>query len=619
MRNSGMRLITTGALVLSLFLPGLALAGLGDCSQPTSSGDGPVASDCLFILKAAVGAETCDPECVCDVTGNGAVQASDALDCLRNAVGQDVALNCPCPNGSDVPCTSAQITALIGSDLDSGWTGIAHNADLIEGAEITVRVARRCSDSDELCVEDEDCTETETCDPTCDCINDTDCEVAGPTHQKRCITTLTACDTADDCPAGVDCRPMFGPPLPLSSAGNPVCIISVFDNDITGTSNSATGDSIISVKLKSRIFLGITIDQPCPRCGRLDQNPEIGDTFTCEGGQFPGATCTTDSVSPDFGGTSFACPPELNGNISGSGLAIIFNEVTTGTTTKQAQLPCGSFLFQNHPDLGPTTCIDDFSSCSTNADCSRCTGDATISCSTDDDCIGNGTCGVAPEQPITCGVWCHCGFCDDDPDSPCFDDSDCTGGATCQVGSASVSANAPQQQANDCGSQAAFICGLEDKELCHDSFQGTCSGQSFRACSNDSTCAANNAGVCVTEFKPCFESEISRTGVASPLGSYCQSDPDNESQCTTNADCADGDPCVSDSSRPSTAALFCVPATSSSTINSAGGITGPGAINLKSFIKVCRCGDGEVGCDETCDDSNSVGGDGCDENCQIEP
>jgi hypothetical protein len=66
------------------------------CSLPVTSGPTPKASDCLFILGAAVGSRTCAPQCVCDTNADAAVSASDALRCLRAAVGQPVALNCPC-------------------------------------------------------------------------------------------------------------------------------------------------------------------------------------------------------------------------------------------------------------------------------------------------------------------------------------------------------------------------------------------------------------------------------------------------------------------------------------------------------------------------------------------
>jgi hypothetical protein len=52
------------------------------------------ASDALFILRAAVGSESCNL-CVCDVDTSGAVAASDALAVLQFAVGIDVAMSCP--------------------------------------------------------------------------------------------------------------------------------------------------------------------------------------------------------------------------------------------------------------------------------------------------------------------------------------------------------------------------------------------------------------------------------------------------------------------------------------------------------------------------------------------
>ena len=88
--------------------------------------------------------------------------------------------------------------------------------------------------------------------------------------------------------------------------------------------------------------------------------------------------------------------------------------------------------------------------------------------------------------------------------------------------------------------------------------------------------------------------------------------------CTTNADCTNG-ACVKDTARPITASLFCIPPTASPSINAAGGIPGPGAIQFNSGIVVCRCGDGEIGCGEECDDGNGDAGDGCDDACRLEP
>jgi hypothetical protein len=53
-----------------------------------------VASDALFVLKAAVGSLQC-PLCTCDVDNSGAITASDALRTLKKAVGQPVTMTCP--------------------------------------------------------------------------------------------------------------------------------------------------------------------------------------------------------------------------------------------------------------------------------------------------------------------------------------------------------------------------------------------------------------------------------------------------------------------------------------------------------------------------------------------
>jgi len=81
---------STTSLTTSTTLPATA------CAQPLSTGATPTASDCLFILNAAVSAVTCTPECVCAPKGSLPISATDALMCLNKATGLDVPLNCPC-------------------------------------------------------------------------------------------------------------------------------------------------------------------------------------------------------------------------------------------------------------------------------------------------------------------------------------------------------------------------------------------------------------------------------------------------------------------------------------------------------------------------------------------
>ncbi|RMD82174.1 MAG: hypothetical protein D6815_09900, partial [Candidatus Dadabacteria bacterium] len=72
------------------------------CSQPVTAGPRPAATDCLHILRAAVELDTCTPACLCAPTGTLPITASDALACLRLAVGAAGAqADCPCPAYAD--------------------------------------------------------------------------------------------------------------------------------------------------------------------------------------------------------------------------------------------------------------------------------------------------------------------------------------------------------------------------------------------------------------------------------------------------------------------------------------------------------------------------------------
>lgn len=93
--KAGFTLVIVALLIISTAVG----ARSQECAQPVSTGAGPVASDCLFILGVAVGAKTCSPECVCAPTGSLPTKATDALLCLSAATGQPVALNCPCDIG----------------------------------------------------------------------------------------------------------------------------------------------------------------------------------------------------------------------------------------------------------------------------------------------------------------------------------------------------------------------------------------------------------------------------------------------------------------------------------------------------------------------------------------
>jgi hypothetical protein len=58
----------------------------------------PRASDCLYLLNAAVELVPCEDPCVCAPKGFLPTTATDALICLRVSVGIEAELACPCDN-----------------------------------------------------------------------------------------------------------------------------------------------------------------------------------------------------------------------------------------------------------------------------------------------------------------------------------------------------------------------------------------------------------------------------------------------------------------------------------------------------------------------------------------
>lgn len=94
---------------------GSAHAAKGDCGQPVSNGDKPLASDALFVLRAGVSAVSCALS-ICDANGNGSIAASDALAVLKVAVGQAVVLKCP--------------GGFSGGSFDCNFDGETSNVDL---------------------------------------------------------------------------------------------------------------------------------------------------------------------------------------------------------------------------------------------------------------------------------------------------------------------------------------------------------------------------------------------------------------------------------------------------------------------------------------------------------
>lgn len=102
--------VLVAALLPLALATSVARAAQGDCGFPVTSGSLPKTSDALFVLRGAVGLETC-PLRVCDIDGNAEVRSSDALRLLRIAVGTALELLCPGEASSTTTSTSSSSTS----------------------------------------------------------------------------------------------------------------------------------------------------------------------------------------------------------------------------------------------------------------------------------------------------------------------------------------------------------------------------------------------------------------------------------------------------------------------------------------------------------------------------
>jgi hypothetical protein len=92
------------------------------CAAPVTGLPLPSATDCLFILGAAVGTDACETECLCAPKGSLPVSATDALLCLRAAVGEAVLLDCPCGSTSTSTSTSTTTSTTTSTSVTTSST-----------------------------------------------------------------------------------------------------------------------------------------------------------------------------------------------------------------------------------------------------------------------------------------------------------------------------------------------------------------------------------------------------------------------------------------------------------------------------------------------------------------
>ena len=480
------------------------------------------------------------------------------------------------------------------TDLDSGWNGVSHNADINDNIKTRARLLCPGPNSPTGCGE---CT-IEGIDPApgnCRCANNT---------RNICDQPFVA--DADDC-GGAVCQCFFGSPFALAAGGTPACILNRFSEDITGTANVDLGAGAITAKLRTQVFLGEDLITPCPTCGgkcsgdpsrpcqtdahceNTFPDPGVGPCVNtevagdgvrdglCFGGRDPGLDCDASGTSASFpvtvgggaggGAYSLDCRPAIGKNVSGTGLRLTLQQ-TTGSSSIASVVDCGG------PYAG------------TDCACRVCSKDESVPCSSDAECSAQGPdhCSLVPNSNCTVDGDCaalNLGTCTAimntrcsiDTTYPCTVDADCNpvNGGTCELSTCSSNGTGIQPQPNECtGGLCSDLGGGE----------GECTtGPENYSC--DGMVKANGIGYvgCDPNAIP---STLDCTSV-DPLAGDCTLV--ERRSCFLDPIVATGTP---DPEFPVAGAVFCVPPTSNSGINSAAGLPGPGrAVNQGEAHTFC--------------------------------
>jgi hypothetical protein len=155
---------------------------------------------------------------------------------------------------------------------------------------------------------------------------------------KHCINnnSLPACATDGNCggaagACGPDANCFFGPPLPIFSpppfGALTTCILNVVHTTASGTANTTTGASSISLPLASRVYISGNTASPCPKCLSGSCDP-TWKTVTATTSPDTGNACTAVGTKM----TSNDCRPALTG--FQAPLAVNLTPLTTGTTSE---------------------------------------------------------------------------------------------------------------------------------------------------------------------------------------------------------------------------------------------------------------------------------------------
>ncbi len=601
-----------------------------DCSNP-GCGDGVIDSseECDGDPAACASNELCLDSCackhLCPSVGELTIFAGAGSLCDDNA---------DCIVGNCDPTVGRCRTV---TELDSGWNGISHDADVndltitrgfldcpatgpicgectIAGVDPSAGNCRCSADNRTFC------DETFDTDPQCDfgsciglvcqndpgrasCSVDADCidggsgEDLGPCTGTCSGNDDVVCRTDDVC-TGAACNCYFGAPFPLSAGGTPACVLNRFFEDISGTGNVDTGEGEVRANLRTQVFLGVSGINPCPYCGGVCEG-DTGTTCAFDEDCGAGGNCLLDEI-PNDGVRGGVC---IEGEDEGKACDI--NAINTTFPARNMKRPGGAgYSLDCFPDVGKNVSgaglrialtqttgqvsLDANVACGSNpallCPCKQCTGDPSVPCNSDAECA---------DQEGSCSVVTT---------ARCMGDGDCQGvsAGDCRALSPTIRrcANAFSLSCTtnaDCASVNGGSCNLStcssvgsgnavQPNACSDGIcidqgdgEGACNvGPNERTC--DGVVRANGQGFlgCVNDLS-CAASSIGIDAGACAL--------EKRRECFLDPIVAEG---VANPNAPIGAATFCIPPTGSSGINGAAGLPGPGrVVNQATAITFC--------------------------------
>lgn len=461
---------------------------------------------------------------------------------------------------SNADCTTPRTcdTALghcsTGTDLDIGWTGLAHDADSNDGSVLHLRLS--CAGP---------------AAPACG-----QCDVAGidpSAGDCRCANDPRAtCDRPflsdwNDC-GGAACQCYVGAPTPQSSGGTPYCVVNRLAENVAGTVDVDSGAVDLHARMRSVVHLGETLTRPCPTCGGRCSNDQSACSFdddcdgaatcvhdvagdgqrdgTCIGGRSDGLSCDASATNASLparasapGGASYSldCMPSVGRNIAGAGLAVDLDQ-STGVVSLASGLDCDG------DGAGTESCP-----------CRLCSKDASVVCSTDSECSGQGGyCSLIRDPAASsCATNTDCASVNVGPCIPvgatkrcsgeltiaCVTNTDCEArpGGECLPSTCSSNRYGEPPLPNQCDGLACTDLGGGEGRCTMGPDERYCDGvvnadgSGILACNVNSDCLPGVLGIdgghCgVVERRACFPGTVAASGRADPafpltVATYC--------------------------------------------------------------------------------------------------